>query len=136
MFCPKCGTNVDEGTKICPKCGLEFEKINNADHSNLSEHVVDNTVSNSEVKATTSPRTIMRIVYFGLAAVILIMFFLAAGSITAGGNEIMDIQSVGGKTLEEAYYQELGNIYAGYAMIARAMGVFFAAVLAWLGLKS
>ena len=46
------------------------------------------------------------------------MFFMAASSIADGGSEIMQIQSVGGKTLEEAYYAELGTIYSGYAMIS------------------
>ena len=64
------------------------------------------------------------------------MFFIAASNIVAGGNEIMQIRSVGGKTLEEAYYNELGSIYVGYAMISRALGIFFASVLVWLGLKN
>ena len=41
----------------------------------------------------------------------------------------MQIQSVGGKTLEEAYYFELGNVYAGYAMALRGAGIFGGASL-------
>jgi predicted PurR-regulated permease PerM len=138
MFCPKCGTSVEEGTKVCPACGLEFDKVNNPNSQIKSESEVSasaNYNSGSKV-AGFGGGSVVRIIYFGLAVVVLIMFFMAASSITDGGNEIMSIQSVGGKTLEEAYYQELGNVYAGYAMISRAMGIFFASVLAWLGLRS
>ena len=69
-----------------------------------------------------------------MAAVVLFMAFIAASNISAGGNEIMQIQSVGGKTLEEAYYFQLGKVYSGYAMFVRTAGVFFAAVLVRCGL--
>ena len=63
------------------------------------------------------------------------MFFIAAGTISECGNQIMQIQSVGGRTLEEAYYAEVGIIYTAYATIVRACGIFFASILAWFGLK-
>lgn len=87
------------------------------------------------VKQESGNNMLIKVIYLGLAAVVLVMFFMAASSIADGGSEIMQIQSVGGQTLEEAYYFELGTIYSGYAMIARALGIFFASVLAWLGLK-
>lgn len=71
-----------------------------------------------------------------LAVVVLIMFFIAAAKIYYGGNEIHQIDSVGGETLEEAYYYELGSIYGGYALISCALGIFFSSVLVWLGIKS
>ena len=67
--------------------------------------------------------------YVGAGIVTLILFFVAAHLVAAGGNEIMQIQSVGGKTLEEAYYFELGNVYAGYAMALRGAGIFGGASL-------
>ena len=131
MFCPKCGSNNEEGKEACVNCGLVFSELNSEEGTASETSVVEL----SEQEKATSKNSIIRMVYFGLALVILIMFFVAAGSIVKGGSEIMQIESVGGTTLEEAYYAELGSIYSGYAMIARAFGVFCASILVWLGLK-
>lgn len=132
MFCPKCGNSVEDGNGVCPNCGLDFTTIKQEKQNSVDVGV---PVNENKKEAVSTNNSIIKFIYFGLAGIVLIMFFMAASSITAGGNEIMQIQSVGGKTLEEAYYAELGLIYAGYAMIARALGIFFASVLAWLGLK-
>lgn len=68
-----------------------------------------------------------------IALVLLIMFFSAANSIKTGGLEIMSIESVGGKTLEEAYYQNLGYIYEGYCVVVKALGVFCSSILLFFG---
>ena len=70
-----------------------------------------------------------------LAVALLIMFFIAAASVKTGGLEIMSIESVGGKTLEEAYYHDLGFIYEGYCLAIQAMGVFCSSVLALFGVS-
>lgn len=68
-----------------------------------------------------------------VSIVLLIMFFSAADSIKAGGLDIMRIQSVGGRTLEEAYYHGLGYIYEGYCVATRAIGVFCSSMLLLFG---
>lgn len=139
MFCPKCGTSF-EGTNLCPQCGFDINTVNqnakpeNADSVTPANTQAEKRIPSSEAKTSANP--VMLVVYFGLAVVVFGMFFVAANNISSGGNEIMQIQSVGGKTLEEAYYFELGAVYAGYAMITRALGIFFASVLVWLGIKS
>lgn len=70
-----------------------------------------------------------------VSIVLLIMFFSAANSIKTGGLEIMCIQSVGGKTLEEAYYQNLGYIYEGYCLAIKALGVFCSSILILFGVS-
>jgi hypothetical protein len=135
MFCPKCGTTIEEGINVCPTCGLDITTIDQGSKPEISPAATTPATASSG-STNKADNQIIRYVYFGLAAVVLIMFFIAASSIVSGGNEIMQIQSVGGKTLEEAYYYELGSIYAGYAMISRALGIFFASVLVWLGLKN
>ena len=70
-----------------------------------------------------------------LSVVLLIMFFSAANSIKIGGLEIMSIESVGGKTLEEAYYQSLGYIYEGYCVAIRAIGIFCSSILLLFGVS-
>lgn len=141
MFCPKCGNGMEEGISICSNCGLDISKIESSENNNehcdgeaVAPEVIAQKAEKNNKAVTAVP--IIRYVYFALAAVVLIMFFVAASSIVSGGNGIMMIQSVGGQTLEEAYYYELGAVYAGYAMITRALGIFFASVLVWLGLKN
>ena len=68
-----------------------------------------------------------------IALVLLIMFFSAVNSIKIGGLEIMSIESVGGKTLEEAYYQNLGYVYEGYCVVVKALGVFCSSILLFFG---
>ena len=70
-----------------------------------------------------------------LAIILLIMFFSADDSIKTGGLEIMSIQSVGGKTLEEAYYQNLGYIYEGYCAATKAIGLFCSSMLILFGVS-
>lgn len=67
--------------------------------------------------------------------VLLVMFFAAADSIKAGGLEIMSIKSVGGKTLEEAYYYGLGYIYEGYCLATKAIGIFCSSMLLLFGIS-
>lgn len=135
MFCPKCGTTIEEGATVCPNCGLDIATVNQSPSSAATPTVASLVTLDSELnKKNGNP--IVKFVYFVLAVVVLILFFIAASNIVSGGNEIMQIQSVGGQTLEEAYYYELGSIYAGYAMMSRALGIFFASVLVWIGLKS
>lgn len=136
MFCPKCGKKVEDGVQVCINCGLDFATLNQKKEENEEVSPVQADVKMTSRKSNADGGSvILKIIYFGLAAVVLIMFFKAASSIAGGGSKIMQIQSVGGKTLEEAFYYELGSIYAGYAMISRALGIFFASVLIWLGLK-
>lgn len=136
MFCPKCGTSVGEETKVCPNCGLDFTCVKQ-DLVPTKDREESYLKSSESFKPNKKPTDFtVRFIYFGLAAVILVMFFIAASNIASGGKEVMQIQSVGGRTLEEAYYYELGSIYAGYAIITRALGIFFSSVLVWLGFKS
>jgi len=55
---------------------------------------------------------------------IMIMFFMAASGVSNAGKNISMIESVGGKTLEEAYYTQVGNIYQSCAIAIRALGIF------------
>ena len=70
-----------------------------------------------------------------LAVVILIFSFSGAVSLSEGGQNIAGITSVGGRTLEEAYYAELELIYTGFANLLRAFGVFAAGLFLYLGMK-
>ena len=89
----------------------------------IPEDKGDLDVNKSKTKPLAS-KIILNWSLFGasliISIVLLIMFFSAADSIKTGGLDIMSIESVGGKTLEEAYYHGLGYIYEGYCIAIRA----------------
>jgi len=97
--------------------------------------------NNSQMQSSNSPNTgstwdtIKVFIFPILGIVVLVMCFMAANSISNGGAQIMRITSQGGRTLEEAYYRQLGGIYSGYANVVRAIGISLASFLVWLGLK-
>ena len=131
MFCPKCGTEIDSTAKTCPQCGAEIPD---------NTTVVANSERNAQVPAPTpstslKSRSTLKIIYFILAVIVLFFSFSAASSISSAGLNIASIESVGGKTLEEAYYQYSGELYLGYAAMVRTTGIFFAAVLSYFGIK-
>lgn len=136
MFCPKCGSQLEESQKTCNQCNFDLAMVEQ-EPSNTSVGVIKNiAVHKASSESAKANINVIKLISFSIiAVVILIMFFNAASSIAKGGLGIMDIQSVGGKTLDEAYYRELGSIYAGYANVVRALGVFCASVLVSLGLK-
>lgn len=132
MFCPKCGNEIKNDVQVCSRCGANLSLYHKKETERVSAVVV---TSDKQDERGESTNQVIKVLYFGVAIIVLLMFFVAANNISKGGDEIMQIESVGGRTLEEAYYAELGAIYSGYATIARALGIFCASVLVWLGIK-
>lgn len=130
MFCPKCGSKVETNMSECANCNYNFEKeIANSEQKNESRNDVTANLLSNFIRP--------KILIFAIIAIaVLVMFFMGANYISEGGSKIMSIQSVAGNSIEEAYYNNLGSIYAGYALIARALGIFFSSLLVWLGLRN
>jgi hypothetical protein len=61
-----------------------------------------------------------------------INFFNAGDSLQRAGSRLTDLRSVGGETVAEAYYQEIGYFGLGYGSAAYAMG--FGTLMVSLGL--
>lgn len=134
MICSSCNSENKEDDLFCLKCGSPLREMETfKEDSTLKEDAKE--VSALSITDISSNQMVKTIAFSVLAVVVLIMSFIAASKISSAGLEIMSIESVGGKTLEEAYYQGLGGIYSGYAIIVRTIGIFFASVLVWLGLK-
>ena len=132
MFCPKCGSQFAENVKCCQNCGYELPE-----GYEITPQIIKgkDAVAESPSKTTVQHNSAIRTIFFILAGIVLIMSLYSAHCIASGGLNISSIESVGGKTLEEAYYQYSGLVYTGYATIVRATGIFFASVLAYLGIK-
>ena len=104
----------------------------------VQRNQTENGEQNMENQSSISPEKwalIKKIAIIAFAVFVLISFERAGSLIARGGANIGDIRSVGGKTMEEAYYLELGTIYKGYALAVRTFGRVTAAVLAWMGIK-
>lgn len=130
MFCPKCAFGIENNENICPNCKIDLTSIEESkDNTNEKANgYLDNKKSIKVFNIKIIISTIISILIF-------IIFLYAANEISESGKNIMNIQSVGGKTLEEAYYFELGRIYGAYAMISRAIGIFFSAIILCIGIK-
>ena len=149
MFCPKCGTQNVAEALVCKQCGYRFTKTSvvseNTDSipeltadaltdSNVTE--TPSSVFSSNSYATKGTKLIrLENLWFLIAAVVFVLSFVAAIMVFVGGLKIASIESVGGKTLEEAYYQYSGNVYFGYSLFVFAMGAFCSSVLSWIGLR-
>ena len=141
MYCPKCGKEIADNSMTCPFCGFDFSTVDSDINKSESEVSFASEIPQDQTKLQAQSKQVKRVfnakllVFCVLALIIVIMSFMAASNISNGGYQIMQIKSVGGQTLEEAYYQQLGSIYSGYAMFVRACGIFFASVLVGFGLN-
>lgn len=126
MYCEKCGSQIEDNIEKCPKCGHEIKKeyLEN-DRNNIKRFDLK--------KVIQFIRRNLKYIYYILAVLVFFMFIEAASNISEYGINISNIESIGGKTLEEAYYSELGGIYAGYATVVRGIGIFLSSILVWLG---
>lgn len=137
LVCPNCGAEIKDEYKVCPNCGYDFlNKKTGADsHTGNPNTEIPPVPSIPMVQKKESSYDIKSIVFCVVAFVVFIMSLIAANSISDAGNQISQIKSVGGQTLEEAYYNQLGNLYSGYAMFVRTCGIFFTGILVHIGLK-
>ena len=76
------------------------------------------------------PTSIFHKIVFTIAAIVL---FAAAwqifGKLKVYGLNIASIKSVGGKTLEEAYYQQVGFVYIYLAQILRLIAAGISVII-------
>lgn len=122
---------------VCPSCGYsELAPVQPVQPVQPVKPASANHAAPVQAGQTKNTARVVRIIAFAIMAVsILISFEIAGNLIAKGGDGISSITSVGGRTLEEAYYYELGFIYEGYALIVKSVGRVFAALLLWAGVK-
>ena len=64
-----------------------------------------------------------------LATIVFILSVIASCFIYMGGNHIGEIRSIGGQSLQEAYYYGLGSVYKGLSFFVLTTGIFFSSFL-------
>ena len=76
----------------------------------------------------------LRWLFWGGSILSLILTLFAAYMLYKGGNAISNIKSVGGQTMDEAYYYNLGRyIFRACSWLTLALGIFFSSVLWKMG---
>jgi hypothetical protein len=51
-----------------------------------------------------------------------VLFFIAGSKLSESGKSLTRLRTIGGKSVAEAYYQEIGRYGAAYSQFAYAMG--------------
>jgi len=105
MLCPSCCLKVSNDTVKCPKCGFDFENIQNNNDSI--------PVSEPQAFASSGYNFARALIFISLAVIVLMLAFISASKFS--GTETV--------------------IFDGLALVVCMHGIFFSAVLVWLGLK-
>ena len=128
-ICKSCGNEIGENEKFCRKCGAAAEV--QTDYQ--STYAVQGSAPYRTKSELTAAHKYFMIKFKRILA--LVMMVLTAGAIVAGlmsiaplnsnyksalvhGSSISYIESVGGKTLEEAYYKDYGKYLENEAAIS------------------
>lgn len=126
MYCEKCGAKLVEGEFMCSICGYDFRDTNVTETEIVIE---DNSFLDKIINK-------LDLIYFIIAIVVFVLFLMAASNVSSAGEAISEIRSVGGETLEEAYYQSSYGLYSGISMALFATGITLSSILVWFGIKS
>lgn len=112
MICSKCSNNIDDDSLFCSFCGSTVKR--------------DTEVKVSKDINTKTSNTNGGI-FLGLGIIIAIvgcvLFFISAQQISEAAESIIEIRSVSGDSIAEAYYQGIGKALKGFAMFCRALGI-------------
>jgi len=116
LICPKCSNNIDDDSSFCSFCGSTIKKDAEV---KVSKNIDDKT-SNSNSNTNSGIFFVLGII---IAIVGCVLFFISAQQISEAAEAMMEIRSVSGDSVAEAYYQEVGKALKGFAMFCRALGI-------------
>lgn len=126
-YCSNCGKEISETDGFCPHCG---------GMTNKPANIPVNMPVNMPVNGSTNNKNgIVPIVCFIIAGLILILSLIACIKISGGAQELSALETISGDTIDEAYYNECGTVYGGFAMFVMAFGLFASGILSYLGYK-
>lgn len=88
MFCPKCGSKIDEGVRFCPKCGNEIIL--------QQKKTQENSNQNSNMNSGQNPdkiKNIMKII--GIVVVTIFLVLIALFNVLTGGSNLELLVGIG-----------------------------------------
>ena len=145
MFCPKCGAQNTDTNMMCENCNylLQEASVREEPEVIVSKEIISvkeesNPQDHSQKKYdqdSISKKKLLGFLFIGVAVLVLLLSVISAILLFIGGSEIAQIQSVGGKTLDEAYYYRLQYVYHGFGVFVLSMGIFMSSVLTYLGIQ-
>lgn len=94
-----------------------------------------NQTNSKDVQKSNSNGDFAQIFFYLLAIAVIIMFFIGAGEINTAGDNMSTLRSVGGKSVDEAFYQYYGKFLFGLVYVVRALGIALGGVLIYIGSK-
>lgn len=108
-FCKKCGNEIEEGKSFCPECEEKENKKSNI------QKITDFCVAAYKKCEGEIDNRFYLIFHKAIFTFFAIILFIIASHILNKlkkyGLVIASIRSVGGETLQEAYYQHVGYVF-------------------------
>ena len=129
MKCSKCGNELNDKDEFCTKCG---EKIKMKEKNVISKEKTNVSDIN---KKPNKNIVILKVVIFILALVVVIMFFNGAESVKQSSSSMLNLRSVGGKSVDEAYYQYYGTFLGGLSTAIKGLGITCGVIILYIGSK-
>ena len=119
MKCDKCKAEVTEDCLYCSSCG----------------NAIISNVDSNFVKETSNISRITGILVILMGGISCILFFISASDIATSASDMITLHSQSGTSVAEAYYQDMGKVFKGFAMFSRAIGISTLSITTYLGTK-
>lgn len=146
MFCRNCGNELKNGEERCDKCGyVPTKKIVSENYKN-NISAMENNKDSMESKINNSQsenyvyrkkyRILIKIALYVLAIVVVSMSFETSNTLNRAAINMMDLRSVSGKTVDEAFYQYYGTFVNGLDNFVKMVGITCGVIIAYIGMKT
>ena len=117
MKCAYCGHKLDEEAKVCSECGAKISEDNS---ENLKK--ID----------SSSYIILVKIILFVIAIAVVVIFFQGADHIESAAADMLNLRSVVGTSVNEAYYQYYGSFLSGLSDVIRGLGLTCGAIVLYI----
>jgi len=128
-ICPniRCKAERKPDDKRCPRCGIYYEE-----HDKYNQNIDDSSISVTKNKDFSISKVLgIIVIFFGIISSFL--FFNAGLKFSNSGDNLTKLRSVDGKTVAEAYYQEVGRYGKAYSQFSYALGFLTFAICSGIG---
>ncbi|WP_017413473.1 hypothetical protein [Clostridium tunisiense] len=119
MICDKCKSEVTVDSLYCRNCG---------------NTLVSNANSNF-IRKNNNTSIIVGVLVIVLGIIACGLFFMSASDITTSASDMITLRSQSGTSVAEAYYQDMGKVFKGFAMFSRAIGISTLSITTYMGTR-